>query len=328
MLISLCFAAALPLFATADDPVAVINGKPITNAEIEKRAASSLLTLRQREYDIKAKAAKEIAIERAMKAEAAREGITVDALMQREVVSKAGQPDEEEIQSMLRALASRLSKDPDEARKEVIESLREQKIEERTSQYNAQLLAHAKFEMRMKPPRANLAIAATDPVRGDAAARVTVVEFSDFQCPYCIRSQETLRELQKRYAKDVRFVFKQFPLQQLHEHAQMAAEASLCAADQGKFWQLHDWMFENGAQLSRDAVLAAAPSLGLDPASLGKCMDDHRHAAAVDRDIALGEEVGVNGTPTFFVNGRLLSSGNSLDDFREVIDDELRTAKK
>jgi protein-disulfide isomerase len=108
----------------------------------------------------------------------------------------------------------------------------------------------------------------------------------------------------------------------------MAAEASLCARDQGKFWQLHDWMFGNAGQLSRDAVVAAAPSLGLDAASLGKCVDDHLHAADVDRDVALGEQIGVNGTPFFFINGRLMTGGNSIDDFREVIDDELRISKK
>ena len=325
MVAALFIAAALPLRA---DAVAVVNGKAITAAEIDKRVASSLLPLRQQEYDIRSKAVKEIAIERAMTSEATRRGITVDELIKREVDAKVVQPDEEEIKLMLRVLASRLPKDPDEARKVVIESLRGQKIEERASQFHNEILAHANFEMRMIPPRAKIAITASDPTRGDSTARITVVEFSDFQCPYCIRSQNTLREVQKQYAKDVRLVFKQFPLQDLHEHARMAAEASLCARDQGKFWQLHDWMFENGAKLSREAVVAAAPSLSIDGASLGKCMDDHLHAADVDRDVALGEDIGVNGTPFFFINGRLLTSGNSLADFREVIDDELRIAKK
>ena len=325
MIATVLIAALLPLAA---DTIAVVNGKPITDAEIEKRAASSLLPLRQQEYDIKSKAAKEIAIERAMKSEAARRGITVDELAKREIDSRIVQPSEGEIKEMLRLLAARLPKDPAQARKEVIESLLAQKVEERTAQFNATLLAAAHFEMRMSPPRAKIAVAATDPVRGERSARVTLVEFSDFQCPYCIRSQETLREVQKKYSKDLRLVFKQFPLESLHENARMAAEASLCADDQGKFWQLHDWLFENGSTLSHDAVVAAAPTLGLDAALLGKCMDAHAHAEDVDRDIALGEKIGVGGTPTFFINGRLYAGGNSVDDFGAVIDEELRAAKK
>jgi protein-disulfide isomerase len=323
--VTVLIAMALPLTARADT-VAVVSGKPITAAEIDKRAATSLLRLRQQEYDIKSKAAKDIAIDRLMASEAARDGITVEALNTREVDAKVAQPVEDEINLMLRVLAARLSRDPAEARKQVIESLRAQKVAERTLQYRAELLEHAKFEMRMTPPRASIAIAATDPVRVESAAPVTLVEFSDFQCPYCGRSQQTLHELQKQYARGVRLVFKQFPLQQIHENARMAAEASLCARDQGKFWQMHDWMFENPGKLSRDAVVAAAPSLGIDAAPLGKCMDEHLHAGDIDRDLALGEQIGVNGTPSFYINGRLLTSGNSLDNFREVINEELRTA--
>jgi protein-disulfide isomerase len=311
----------------ADSVVAVVNGKPITDADIEKRVLSQLTPLRQKEYDIKADAAKEIAIERLQAAEAARRGITVEELMKREIDAKVAQPSEDEIKLMMRVLATKLPASPDEARKVVIESLRAQKIDDRRTEFNNELLDHSDFEVKLTVPRAKIALAPADPVRGAAAAPVTIVEFSDFQCPYCQRSQEQLREVQKQYGEKVRIVFKQFPLEDMHEHARFAAEASLCANDQKKFWALHDWMFNNVQKLNQDAVVAAAPSLGMDAAALSKCIETHQHAKDVDADIALGNDLGVGGTPTFFINGRMMQA-SAFSDFKSVIDQELRPAKR
>lgn len=314
--------------AGAADVVAMLNGQPITTADIEKRTAASLMPLRQQEYDIKSNAVKAIAYERLQAAEAARRGISVDELVRLEITSRVPQPAEEEIDKMLLILRGRLPEDPKEARAAVIESLRGQKIEEREAEFRKELFAGAKFDLQLTPPRAKIALAVTDPVRGRSAAPVTLVEFSDFQCPYCSRSQETLLAVQKQYGDRLRLAFKQFPLEQIHENARVAAEASLCANDQRKFWELHDWMFANVQKLSRDDIVAAAPGLGIVVEPFSRCIDEHHHAKDVDADLALGQQIGVGGTPAFFVNGRLISGSVSVDTFREVIDEELRSAKK
>lgn len=321
-MIHLALAFTALLAADSSQVVAVLNGKAITTADLEKRAAPSLLPLRQQEYQVKANAIRDIAYENLRAAEAARRGISVEELEHREIDGKVPEPKDEDIQAMLKALAGRLPQDAAQARAQAIDILRSQAREERENAFRKELFARANFEIRLTPPRARLPVAVTDPIRGKSDAPVTIVEFSDFQCPYCNRAQGTLRDVEKMYDPKVRLVFKQFPLD-IHENARLAAEASVCANDQRKFWQLHDWMFSNVDKLTRDDILAAAKELGIQPEPFARCIDEHLDAKEVDADMALGEEVGVSGTPTFFVNGRLVE-GSSADHFSEVIDEELR----
>jgi protein-disulfide isomerase len=330
MLLRRSFALTLLLVAAAAEAqvVAVVNGQPITAAEVEERTAPSLLPLRQQEFDVRSKAAVAIAFERLQAAEAKRRGVSVEELMRIEVTDKIAPPAPERVEQMLRALRPTLSSDPAEARKQVVEALMTPAIEERQAAFQRELLAAAKYELRLAPPRVKIPVAAADPQQGRAEAPVTIVEFSDFECPYCGRSQETLRAVQKEYGERLRVIFKQFPLEEIHEHARVAAEAALCAQEQGKFWPLHDWMFANVQKLSRDEIVAAAKTLGLAEERMGQCLDQHARGKDVDADVALGQQIGVRGTPAFFVNGRLLTGALSVADFKDVIDDELRKTNK
>jgi protein-disulfide isomerase len=166
-------------------------------------------------------------------------------------------------------------------------------------------------------------VAATGPATGPATAPVTIVEFSDFQCPFCSRLTPTLDQVKKKYGDKVRIVFRQFPLP-MHQNAQKAAEAALCANDQGKFWQLHDAMFGNQAALGVDQLKAKAVELGLKADDFNKCLDSGAKVAVVEADKKAGSEAGVNGTPAMFINGRFLSGAVPLEQVTSVIDDELR----
>jgi protein-disulfide isomerase len=328
MFIAFCALLLPTLLAAGDrDVVAVVNGQAITAAELEPAVAAQLMSVRQREYEIKTAALKSIAFERAKAAEAAGRGISVEELIKREITDKAGAAPDEEVAKMLRVLASRLPKDATEARAVVVESLRNQRVGQREEEFRDELLARAHFDSKLVPPRVKVPIAAADASRGAEAAPVTLIEFSDFQCPYCGRSQEALRRVEKEYEGRVRLVFKQFPLEQIHKQARVAAEASVCAAAQKKFWKLHDWMFDHAATLSRDDIVAGAKEAGLDGEALARCIDDRAGAAVVDDDVKAGRDAGVQGTPAFFVNGRLIG-GASFESFREVIDQELAAAPK
>jgi protein-disulfide isomerase len=171
-----------------------------------------------------------------------------------------------------------------------------------------------------------VAVAATGPSRGPASAPVTIVLFTDFQCPYCARVRTTLDQVQQRYGEKVRLVVRQFPLSQIHPQAQKAAEAALCANDQGKFWPLYDAMFTNQKALAVDALKAKAAELSLDPAAFAACLDGGTHAAAVQADFREGMTAGVTGAPAMFVNGRFISGSVPLDQITAVVDDELRRA--
>jgi len=161
------------------------------------------------------------------------------------------------------------------------------------------------------------------PMMGPASARVTLVEFSDFQCPYCWKAVEKINAVLKAYPKDVKLIFKQFPLDS-HPEAQISAQAALAAQFQGKFWQLHDVMFANRTSLSRKAILAWAGGLGLDMKRFTADLDSEAVKKAVARDLADGEKAGVEGTPTVYINGQRYNGDLDLASIRPVIDSELK----
>ncbi|MEM1246116.1 MAG: thioredoxin domain-containing protein [Acidobacteriota bacterium] len=171
-----------------------------------------------------------------------------------------------------------------------------------------------------------LDIAASGPGIGPETAKVTVVEFSDFECPFCERFNPTLEQVKEKYKDQVRIVFRQFPLNSIHPKAQKAAEASLCASDQGKFWEMHDLLFAEQKDLDIAQLKEKAVRLGLDASSFDSCLDDDKYAEQVARDIREGAAAGVSGTPSLFVNGRPLTGVVAFEAIAEIIDDELERA--
>jgi protein-disulfide isomerase len=165
----------------------------------------------------------------------------------------------------------------------------------------------------------------TAPIRGPSRAKVTIIEFSDFQCPFCGRVQPTLDEIRRRYPKDVRIVFRHMPLPS-HDDAMRAAQAAVAAAGQGRFWEMHDAMFRNPDQLDQGSLAKTAGQVGLDTARFGRELATAKHAGAVLKDVELGDKLGVTGTPTFFINGRPVKGAMPLEHFTRVIDAELRRA--
>lgn len=162
------------------------------------------------------------------------------------------------------------------------------------------------------------------PVQGPANARVTFVEFSDFQCPYCSVAVLKLNAILKAYPNDVKLIFKQYPLTDLHSQAELAAEAALAAQKQGKFWPLHDAMFADRTHLTRPNILAMAAKVGLDVTRFQQDWDSPAIKKAVARDQADGEKIFVNGTPTIFIDGQRYNGELELDAVRPVIEKELK----
>ncbi|HEX4802667.1 MAG TPA: thioredoxin domain-containing protein, partial [Myxococcaceae bacterium] len=165
------------------------------------------------------------------------------------------------------------------------------------------------------------------PVRGPKNAPVTIVEFSDFQCPYCKKAVPTLHEIEKQYGSKVRVAFKHQPLP-FHSNAKLAAVASVAAQEQGKFWEYHDKLFENQQALDRASLERYAGELGLNVSKFKSALDSKKLEARVDADAAEAARSGVQGTPTFFINGQQLVGAQPLERFRALIDEELSKSKK
>jgi protein-disulfide isomerase len=165
----------------------------------------------------------------------------------------------------------------------------------------------------------------TSAVRGNKNAPVTVVEFSDFQCPYCARFAPTIEQVLKAYPNDVKFVFKDFPLS-FHQHARNAAKAARAAGEQGKFWEMHDLIFQNSSKLSDDLFKEFAKKLNLDINKFTADFNSNKYDSLILQDINLGRQVGVSGTPTLFMNGKRMQR-RSFDDFKQAIDNILKQKK-
>jgi len=164
------------------------------------------------------------------------------------------------------------------------------------------------------------------PSTGAPDAPVTIVESSDIECPYCATLFSTLKTIEKNYKDQVRIVYLQFPLSQIHPDAEKAAEASLCANEQNQFWQMLDAMFANQAKLGVDELRRKAAKLSLDMEAFNACLDGNKYASAIRADIAEGVKAGVKGTPAFFVNGRFYSGNQPYDEIQRVVEDELQRA--
>ena len=176
-------------------------------------------------------------------------------------------------------------------------------------------------------PRYQVDVSPDDPVQGSANATVTLVEFSDFQCPFCARVMPTLKRLQETYGDQVRIVWKDFPLTAAHPQAFGAAQAGQCAQEQGKFWEYHDRLFANQQALQPESLKAYAAAAGLDAAAFDTCLDTAKYAGRVQEQLDAGTGLGVTSTPTVFINGRLLSGAQPYDVFAKIIDEELGRAE-
>lgn len=169
------------------------------------------------------------------------------------------------------------------------------------------------------PTVADIEVKSDDYIKGDENAPVTLVEWSDFQCPYCGRVTPTLDKILKDYDGQVKLIFRHFPLS-FHENAQKAAEASECAGAQGKFWEMHDLMYENQSALSVDDLKGYAVDLGLNVTTFNDCLDNGTYEQKVKDDFTEGTKVGVQGTPATFVNGTMVSGAQPYESFAAAID--------
>lgn len=315
------------------DVVAEIGGRKITLAELDAKwqeadpAEQARVTqlLYQNRRNVLEQMLGDMLIETAAKGT----GQTSDEYLAQEVGKRLKPPTDADIQQFFES-----NKDRTQGR--TFEQLREPIREFLTSQRELQARAQVVDELRKKgttpvrlalePPRREVTVSAHDPVRGPAAAAITIVEYSDFECPYCGRITPTLEKLRAAYPEKVRLVFKDFPLPN-HARAPKASEAAHCANDQGKYWEMHDRLFANQQALDVPALKQHAVALGLQAAPFDQCLDSGKHAGIVASDLEEGRKLGIESTPTLFVNGRPVVGAQPYEFFVAVVEEELARTK-
>jgi protein-disulfide isomerase len=253
--------------------------------------------------------------------------VTVEALLAAEVTAKVAPVTDADVDQFHEANRARLPQAPD-IKEQIRRYLANQREGERRDTYVRGLREGAKVAVTLTPPpvtRVTVNIEGA-PSRGPENAPVTIVEFSDFHCPFCRRVQPTLEQLLAKYPGKIRLVYKDLPLDALHPQARVAAEAAQCAHEQGKFWPYHDKLYERGTDTSTATLTAVATDAGLDLTAFSQCLASGRQKATVQRSLDEGESFGATGTPTFFINGRMMSGALPLETFARVIDEELSGA--
>jgi protein-disulfide isomerase len=315
-----------------NDTVATVGSLAITLAEVDQRALEQpagpfgSMTLAQALYEARRSALDDLVGEKLIAIEAKARGVDASALTDQEINAKIAAVTDAEIATWYQANPGRVQGAPlDQVRAPIRQLL----VQERTQAvYTAlvdRLKAKTAVRITLDVPRRVVA-AANGPARGPANAPVEIIEFSDFQCPYCLRAHPIVQEVLSTYGNRIRFVYRHFPLPN-HPNARPAAEASQCAAEQGKFWEYHDRLFANQGRLSDDDLKKTAADLGLDSGRFASCFASHKYKAQVDADLRAGTEAGVSGTPSFFINGRMLTGAQPFDAFKRAIDEELERKK-
>lgn len=305
--------------------VAKFKGGEITEAELVKGIENELYEAEQKVYELKFNKLKATVLEKLISVNPKKGSMTNDEFLD-QVIAKGVEASEKDINAFIKERGVPSEQVTPEFRLRVKNFLSmEQKRKAMDTWLSAQL-AKAPVEVYLKAPeRPQFQVTAGDsPFIGGKDAKVTIVGYSDFQCPHCERASKTIKDLQKKYGKKIKFVFKNFPMP-FHQQAKVAAEATLCANEQNpdKFWKLHDEFFRDQSKLDITDIKSTAKKVGLDSKRFETCLDSHKYQAKIDQEMTEAEKIGIRATPTFFVNGKLVSGAQSADVFSEVIDKEL-----
>jgi protein-disulfide isomerase len=316
----------------SEDPtmvVATAKGKTVTLKEVDELLGKELKELEKQKFQMRAGAAEQIVVTALVKEEAAKAGKTEDEWFRSQVEGKVQDPPDAEIQKVWDEAKDKMPPGAtfEQMKPQIIAFITKDKRREVAMQFQADLKKQAGFELKIAPPpEPRIQVEAKGPAKGPEGAKITIVEFSDFQCPYCSRAEGTVDQVMTEYAGKVRLVYRHYPLP-FHDHAEKAAEAAACANEQGKFWDMHKQLFANQQKLAIEDLKAHAGAIGLDAGKFAECLDQGKMKATVDADQEAGKKAGVNGTPAFFINGILLSGAQPIAEFERIINQELAAAK-
>ncbi|MGO9454942.1 MAG: thioredoxin domain-containing protein [Candidatus Binataceae bacterium] len=311
-----------PAYAAGSDPVvATVGSHKITEAELDTKIKPEMAALDGKIYDLKHQALQSMADEYLIEEAAKKEKLSVTDYLKKEVEQKADKVTEADAQKYYDQRKGPGTPPFDQIKGRLIAALQNQAEQAQREKLLDSLRKQEPTRILLKAPRIEVA-SAGHPSVGPANAPVTIIEFSDFQCPFCKRVEPTLKEVREKYGDNVRLVYMDYPLP-MHNHALDAAKAGRCAAEQGKFWPFHDAMFADQSKESPADLKAIAKNLGLDTGKFDTCLDQAKYEAGVQSDLEQGRQLGIDGTPAFFINGRMLVGAQPPESFNQIIDEEL-----
>lgn len=317
---------------SASQVVAVVGDHQITRGDLEKKspndyakAKSNLLNAQFGYYSAERSVLEKAIDDQLLANEAKKQGITVDELLKRETEAKFKEPSEDTLR--IYYLATHTKTPYPEVRGKIIETIKSLEVAKAKDDYMASLRKKNPPRITLFPPREEVAVGDT-PADGPADAPVTIVEFADYQCPYCRQMEPDVSKMREKFNGKVRYSFRDFPLP-MHQFAQKAAEASRCAAKQNKYWEFHKRLFTGDANkdLAVPQMKQIAREMKLDGDQFDKCLDSGEEAAAVAKDLEQGKDLGISGTPTIFINGYVFSGAGSIETMEGIVQSQIEAAK-
>ncbi len=319
----------LPLISNAyaqkSEVVAKINGKNIFFEELNKGITTALYDAQMKVYDLQYSQLQNLLLQEFAKNHPFGKNLSFPDFMEKYVV-KNTTVTEQMVSQFIKINKIPSSKINAEYRSQVNKYLRSKMIRKQVTNWFEKESKKHKVVINLKRPerpRINIPVGQA-PTLGDKDARITIIEYSDFQCPYCAKAEETIQELLKKYGKDIRLVYKQYPLS-FHKEAFKASEASLCANEQSNdfFWKLHHEMFDDPRHLKVGELKGKAERLGMNKKQFSDCINSEKYMAQVNADIAEGNQFGVSSTPIFFINGIIVKGAKPFSEFEKIILEEL-----
>jgi protein-disulfide isomerase len=315
---------AVPFIAIGQngrEPIATVEGQPIYTEDL-MTAGDRLFDLRNQEYKVKSDALDTLIRKRLIEAEAKKKGVSVEELLKQEVDAKIPEPSDDVARGYFLAAQNQSTLSFDALKAQVKQFVRNAEIQQARKKYEDWLRARAEISILLRPPSVQLAYDAAR-VEGNPNAPVTIVEFADFQCPFCKGTEGILKALLAKYRGRVKVAFLDFPLSEIHGQAEKAAEAARCAGEQGKFWEYHDSLFAEQSKLDEANLIGRAQNLHLDESAFRSCLASGKFQHDVLANREEGSKAGVTGTPAWFINGIYLNGAQPQAEFEKIIDGEL-----
>jgi protein-disulfide isomerase len=311
---------------------AKVGEQEISMAQVEAPLVTQLFDLRREMHRLKREKLDDMIVEALLQQEAAARNMTVQQLVDAEVVSKGITVSDGEVDQYYLENRARLAEwkgSLDELRNRIRSALQQQKTYQKVMEYARSLESKYPVSDYLEEPVSPYAVLKTEgsPSLGPEDAAVTVFEFSDYECPACRQAHEVVRKVRAHYGQSIRWIFKDYPLR-MHEYAREAAAGARCAGDQGKFWEFQDLLYGSKEALTRDTMRKLAADLGLNAELFGSCLDSGKYKEAVEKDLEEAKQAGLDRTPSFLINGRLITGGHGFERFVQMIDEELKKPRR
>lgn len=311
--------------APSKEVVASMGDQKILEADLVKGIESDLYEAELKVYEIKYAKLQAMLLERFMNQDPDKKGLTNDEFLDKHI-AKAVKVTDAQVEAFIKERQIPKDQINPEIKSRIVEYLTVESKKVAVDNWIAAKTKKTPVEIYIQKPtlptfEVNVGEA---PFKGGSDAKVTIVEFSDFQCPFCSKGAQVLSALEKKYGNKVKIAFKHYPLP-FHAQARIAAEASMCANEQSSklFWKMHDAMFADQSKLDKDNLIATAKKVGVKEVEFKTCLESGKFKAKVDADVAQGAAIGIKSTPTFYINGKLISGAQPLEVFTEVIDADL-----